>query len=43
MSALDVLAQFPVIVPLALWFLVAGYMIRDYLPDFVHWWNRRRK
>ena len=41
--ALGVVTQFPVIVPLALWCLVAGYTIREYRPDLVRWWKQRRK
>ena len=40
--ALGVVTSLPVIVPLVLWCLLAGYTAREYRPDLARWWKRRR-
>ncbi|MDE0488295.1 MAG: hypothetical protein OXI07_03770 [Gammaproteobacteria bacterium] len=39
---LGLVTRLPIIIPLALWFLIAGYTIREYKSDLVRWWKERR-
>ena len=40
--ALGVVTRLPIIIPLALWFLIAGYTVREYKGDIVCRWKTWR-